>query len=127
MKYAVWIVSVLLALAFLVLGGMKAIASNADLVAMTNGVPAIMMRIAGIAEVLGAIGLILPAATRILPILTPLAAIGLVLTMLGATIANLVTGVPVAAVQTIVLGLAAAFVAWARLSRRQAEPAPVGD
>ena len=34
------------------------------------------MRIAGVAEILGALGLILPAATRIMPILTPLAASG---------------------------------------------------
>lgn len=63
MKYAVWTVSVLLALAFLHLGGIKVIASDAELAAMTNGVPAILMRIAGIAEVLGALGLVLPAAT----------------------------------------------------------------
>ncbi len=38
----------------------------------------------GIAEILGAIGLILPALTGILPWLTPLAAVGLALVMLLA-------------------------------------------
>ena len=42
------------------------------------------MRVIGLIEVLGAIGLIVPAVTGILPTLTPLAAAGLVLTMVGA-------------------------------------------
>jgi hypothetical protein len=74
------------------------------------------MRIAGFAEIIGAIGLIVPAATRILPILTPIAAVGIFVTMLGATIANLVTGTPAIIWQTILACLLAAFVAWARFA-----------
>ena len=42
------------------------------------------------AEVLGAIGLILPGLLRIRPDLTPLAAVGLVIIMIGATALTLV-------------------------------------
>ena len=38
----------------------------------------------GAAELLGAVGLILPLATGIAPILTPLAAVGLTVLMIGA-------------------------------------------
>lgn len=38
----------------------------------------------GLAEVLGAVGLIVPWATRIVPVLTPVAAVGLAVLMAGA-------------------------------------------
>ena len=63
MKIAVWIVSGLLAVMFLFTGLFKLFASTADLEASAQGVPVILLRIAGTAEVLGALGLILPAAT----------------------------------------------------------------
>ena len=114
MKITVWVVSGLLALGFLGTGAMKVFPPEADVAALAEGVPVVLMRIAGVAEILGALGLILPAATRIMPILTPLAASGLVVTMIGATIANLVIGEYASIVQTIIFGALAAFVAWAR-------------
>jgi uncharacterized membrane protein YphA (DoxX/SURF4 family) len=114
MKIAVWIVSGLLAVAFLFAGLFKLFASTADLEASAQGVPVILLKIAGTAEVLGAIGLILPAATRVLPVLTPLAAAGLTLVMIGATITNLIIGEYAVMVQTILMGVLAAWVAWAR-------------
>ncbi|HSM46025.1 MAG TPA: DoxX family protein, partial [Acidimicrobiia bacterium] len=42
--------------------------------------------VAGVAEILGGLGLILPAVTRIFPTLTPLAALGLLIVMAGAVI-----------------------------------------
>jgi uncharacterized membrane protein len=50
------------------------------------------VRVIGVVEVLGALGLILPAATRIKPSLTPLAAIGLTTVMALASITHLVRG-----------------------------------
>ena len=44
-----------------------------------------VIKLIGLAELLGALGLILPAVTGILPWLTPLAASGLVLMMAGAS------------------------------------------
>ena len=114
MKIAVWIVSGLLAVAFLFAGLFKLLASTADLEASAQGVPVILLRIAGTAEVLGAIGLILPAATRVLPILTPLAAAGLTLVMIGATITNVIIGEYAIMLQTIVMWVLAAWVAVVR-------------
>ncbi|WP_232666502.1 DoxX family protein [Pseudonocardia sp. TRM90224] len=114
MRIAVWIVSALLALAFLFIGGTKVLMPVADMEAASMGVPVVLLKIAGVAEVLGAFGIILPAATRILPALTPVAAAGLTLTMVGATVINIGLGIYALAAQTAVLGLLAALVAWAR-------------
>ncbi|MGP3991834.1 DoxX family protein [Streptomyces sp. 3N207] len=124
MRIAVWIISALLALMFLVAGGLKIVGSAADLEAMGEGIPTVLFRIAGIAEVLGALGLILPAATRILPWLTPIAASGLVLTMIGAAIANLATGAYSVVPQTVLIGALAAFVAWTRFGTHAIAPRP---
>lgn len=122
MKIVVWIVSALLAVTFLVVGGGKLLAPTAELHQTAAGVPVALLKLAGAAEVLGALGLVLPAATRIRPVLTPVAAVGLVLTMLGATITNLAVGVPASAVATLVLGAVAAFVGWARFGPAAVRP-----
>ncbi|MFC7619194.1 DoxX family protein [Microlunatus sp. GCM10028923] len=116
MRIAVWIITGLLALFFLFVGASKAFASWEFLQAGSMGIPVILLKIAGFAEIVGAVGLIVPAATRVLPILTPIAAIGLVGTMLGATVINIGLGMPAVAVQTGLAGLLSALVAWARLA-----------
>lgn len=76
-----WAAQLLLALFYLYAGYNKLTQPIEALGAMGMGfalfVPELLTRFIGLAEVLGAIGLILPAATRILPRLTPLAALGL--------------------------------------------------
>jgi DoxX-like family len=67
-----------------------------------------------VAEVLGALGLILPGLLRIQPGLTPLAAAGLVIVMIGATVLSAVTGPVALALLPLVVGLCAAFVAYGR-------------
>jgi len=62
-------------------------------------------------EILGAIGLILPAALGIATILTPLAAAGLALTMVGATLVHARRGEKSNIPVTLVLGALAAVVA----------------
>ena len=57
--------------------------------------PGLFVRFLGVAEVLGAIGLILPGLVHIWPVLTPLAGSGLVIIMIGATVLTLVGVVPV--------------------------------
>ena len=84
-----WIVQGLLALAFLLAGSMKAFRPIETLKKTMTWVattPASFVRFIGIAELLAAIGLILPRATGILPWLTVAAAVGLVIVMLGAAI-----------------------------------------
>ena len=96
MNYALWIVQGLLALIFLSAGGMKLLVSNDVLASLVppNSValPGWFLRFIGVAEVLGAIGLILPGLLRIRTALTPLAAGGLVIIMIGATVLTIMTG-----------------------------------
>jgi uncharacterized membrane protein YphA (DoxX/SURF4 family) len=117
MKYVLWTLQLLLGVAFVAAGAMKLSqpleALGAQMV-WVNDVPAMLVRFIGLAEVLGGLGLILPAATRIRPWLTPLAAVGLALDMLLATGFHLVRGESGFAVPTLVLGLLAAFVAYGR-------------
>lgn len=127
MKQAVWVVSVLLAVAAFFIGGTKLVTPAADLESMSAGVPVVLLRIAGIAEVVGALGLILPAATRILPTLTPIAATGLVLTWIGATITNIVIGDSASIPLALLLGAVAGFVAWARFGRYAIQPRDTAD
>lgn len=122
MKIAVWIGSGLLALVFLFVGGSKLLTPAAELQQMAQGVPVALMKLAGAAEVLGGIGLVLPAATRIMPVLTPIAAVGLVLTMVGATITDIAIGTPGGPVLPVVLGIFAALVAFARFGSCAVEP-----
>lgn len=91
MNIALWIVQILLALVFVMAGIMKATRPFEKLVQnveWARNVGRGGVRLIGVLEILGAIGLILPAVTGILPWLTPVAAIGLVLTMIGAMITH---------------------------------------
>src|SRR6266849_5979625 len=88
---ALWVVQILLALAFVIAGSLKATQPMEKLAANMGFVEDFApwnVRVIGVLEILGAIGLILPAVTGILPWLTPVAAIGLVLTMIGAMITH---------------------------------------
>ncbi len=76
--------------------------------------PGLFVRFIGVAEVLGAIGLILPGLLRIRPGLTPLAAAGLVIIMTGATVLTLAGGNVALALISLVVGLLSAFVAYGR-------------
>lgn len=83
-----WIVQGLLALAFLLAGFMKAFMPIETLkknMAWVGAVPAPFVRFIGVAEILGAIGLILPAITGIGTWLTMAAAAGLVIVMVSAS------------------------------------------
>jgi uncharacterized membrane protein YphA (DoxX/SURF4 family) len=113
MTYVLWAVQVLLALLFLFAGGMKLIL---PIEAMTKDMPmpGPFLRFIGVAEVLGALGLLLPGLLGIRPSLTPLAAAGLVIVMLGATGLTLSMGQVGMALIPLAVGLLAAFVAYGR-------------
>ena len=93
MTYVLWIVQGLLALLFLFTGGIKLVLPIEVMTEQTP-LPGPFVRFLGVAEVLGAIGLILPGLLRIRPVLTPLAAAGLVIIMTGATVLTLAGVVP---------------------------------
>ena len=113
MTYALWIVQGLLALIFLFAGGMKLVLPLEKLTGPIP-LPGLFMRFIGVAEVLGAIGLILPGLLGIRSGLAPLAAAGLVIIMIGATVSTLVGGDFAAALISVVVGLLSAFVAYGR-------------
>ena len=113
MTYALWVVQVLLALLFVFAGGMKLV-MPLDQLAGPVPLPGAFVRFIGVAELLGGLGLILPAALRIRPGLTPLAAAGLVVIMIGAVVITLIGNQPGGAVISLVVGLLAAFVAYGR-------------
>src|ERR1041385_4635524 len=77
-NYLLWTVQVLLALVFLFAGGMKLVLPIGEMTKQT-ALPGPFLRFIGIAEVAGALGLILPGALRVPRGLTALAAGGLVL------------------------------------------------
>jgi uncharacterized membrane protein YphA (DoxX/SURF4 family) len=93
MNVFLWIVAGLLAAAFLASGLGKLAQSKAKLTANPNmgwagDFSEPMIKLIGAAEVLGALGLILPGAFDIAPILVPLAACGLAIVMVGAIITH---------------------------------------
>jgi uncharacterized membrane protein YphA (DoxX/SURF4 family) len=88
MNLILWIVQILLALAFLVSGITKAVRSSDRL---KEGIPEFhprMIRLIALAEILGALGLILPGLTGIATFLTPVAAAGLAIIMVGAVVTH---------------------------------------
>jgi hypothetical protein len=112
-NYALWIVQGLLALVFLFTGGMKLVLPLDKLTA-DMPLPGWFVRYLGLAELLGGIGLVVPALLRIRPGLTPLAAAGLVVIMIGATAFTLAAGLIATALIPLVVGVLAAFVAYGR-------------
>ncbi|MGH7393454.1 MAG: DoxX family protein [Candidatus Rokuibacteriota bacterium] len=113
MTRALWIVQGLLALLFLWAGGIKLVLPL-EALAGPVPLPGLFVRFIGAAEVLGAIGLILPGLLRVRPGLTPLAAAGLVIIMAGATVITLASGDVAPALIPLVVGLLSAFVAYGR-------------
>jgi uncharacterized membrane protein YphA (DoxX/SURF4 family) len=117
MGIALWVVQALLAAAFLVSGATKLSQPREKLVknmAWVEDFSQEAVRVIGALEVLGAIGIVLPALTKVLLWLTPLAALGLVLTMIGAALTHLRRKEYGPIVVTAVLLVLAAFVAYGR-------------
>lgn len=92
MLIALWVVNGLLALAFLASGTMKVLRPKESLVAAgmawTEDFSAPILKLIGLVEVLGAIGLVLPLLLGVAPTLTPIAALGLAIVMSGATVVH---------------------------------------
>jgi len=117
LRFALWIVQIILASAFLMAGFMRA-TQPVDQLAAAMGwpgdIPPPLLRFIGLAEFAAALGLVLPAATRIRPFLTPLAASGLVVIMVLAFIFHIPRGEYSALPLNAAFGVLAAFVAWGR-------------
>lgn len=111
LSVALWIAQALLAALFLFAGVMKFLMPVEELV-KGSSLPAWFLLFIGVAEVLGAVGIVVPALLRISPKLTPVAAGGLVIIMVGATAVSLPMGTM--ALLPFSAGVLAAFVAYGR-------------
>src|SRR5215467_5216078 len=121
MNLALWIIAGYLAAAFLVAGTSKLFIPKAKLAKAPGGgwvldFSAGFVKALGAVEILGAVGLILPALLDIAPILVPLAAVGLALIMVGATIVTLRRHEFKHVLLNLTYLALAAFVAWGRFS-----------
>ncbi|MEV4364897.1 DoxX family protein [Nonomuraea sp. NPDC003707] len=117
MHIVLWIVQAVLAVMFGMAGLMKSTQPKDKLQAKLPWVEdfsAGTVRFIGIAELAGALGLILPAATGIAPVLTPLAATGLAVVMILAALTHARRKEPAAIAFNAVLLVLAALVAWGR-------------
>src|SRR5690349_11715664 len=114
MNIVLWVLQVLLALAFLAHGGLLLFPPAAIAEQLNASLPRWFQVFLGVAEVLAAVGLTLPGLTRIQPSLVPLAAAGIMIVMVSATVFHLSRGEVSAAMTTIVLLAMATFVAYMR-------------
>lgn len=110
-----WTLQSILALIFVMSGGMKLLAP-AEMMEAQSPLPLLLVRFIGSCEVAGALGLLLPGLLRIRPSLTPLAAAGLVALMICATVLTpiMISPEPVMTLIPASVGAVAAFVAYAR-------------
>lgn len=120
MNMALWTVAGLLAAAYLFSGGGKLILTKEKIATMSSSAgwvedfSAGSVRAIGVLEVLGAVGLILPAVLDIAPILVPLAALGLAMIMVGAVITRIRRQEFKVMVADLVYLILVGFVAWGR-------------
>ena len=114
MNIILWVLQVLLAVAFLAHGWLF-LFPPADMVEVMNAsIPPAFRVFLGVAEVLAAVGLTLPGITRIQPWFVSCAAAGLVVVMIGATVLHAARGELSSAMTTAMLLVMATFVAYMR-------------
>ncbi|PDT11101.1 DoxX family protein [Rhizobium sp. M1] len=125
LQVAIWAAQVLVFAAFTIFGCMKFFMPVDQLAAMwvwPGQVPAWFLRLMGIIDFAGGVGVLLPALTRIQPRLTVLAALGCVLLQIAAMIFHLSRGEAAALpLNVILLGLSA-FILWGRGRRAPITP-----
>jgi uncharacterized membrane protein YphA (DoxX/SURF4 family) len=112
-----WIAQGVLALAYVTAGMMKTTRTKADLqprIRWVEDFSQLTVRIIGFAELLGAVGLILPGVFGVAEILTPIAATALGFMMLLAVFVHIRRKEPQGVVVVAILLALNAFVAWGR-------------
>lgn len=119
MNIALWIVAGLLALALLA-GSAKMFVPKEKLAALSASSRWVedfspgALKAIGALEVLGAVGLTLPALLDIAPVLVPVAAVGAALLFVGAVITRLRRGERATVLVDLAYLAMAVFVAWGR-------------
>ena len=125
LRIALWTVQVLVALLFLNAGFMKTTGAIDELAKAMTWVARHsegFVRFVGISELLGGLGLLLPALTRIKPQLTPVAASALALVMVLAAGEHLLNGEAAMIGINAVFGVLCLFVAWGRFRKAPIAP-----
>ena len=117
-----WTAQILAALLFLFAGAMKFVMPAEQMQQGPIVFPLAFLYFIGLCEVLGALGLVLPAATRVHAVLTPLAAAGLTIIMIGATVVSVLSLGALAGIFPAVAGLVTAWIAYGRT-----RVAPIAD
>lgn len=115
-----WVVQLLLTALFVISGMMKLgypIDKLAALYPWTGQVPAIYVRLLGIVDLAGGLGLLLPALLRIKPTLTVWAAIGIMVLMILATLFHISRGEASVTGFNLVVTLLAGIVVWGRTKK----------
>ena len=125
MNISLWVAQVLLAGVFIMSGFMKVaqpIEQLSQMLPWAVQVPATLVRFIGISEILGGLGLILPALLRFKPRLTIWAALGLATVMIFALIFHIVRGEFAAIGINVIFALLALFIAWGRTKKAPVHP-----
>lgn len=117
-EVALWIVQIALALVFLMAGGMKLARPKEDLMdqmAWVEDFSQGSVRAIGIIEILGALGLILPAVFGIVPALVGWAGLGLAVSQVVAAGLHVKRDEGSMVLRNAIFVLMGLFVAWGRL------------
>ena len=114
MNGVLWVLQVLLSLAFLAHGWMFLFPSPEIEALMNASISKPLRYFLGVAEVAAGIGLVVPGITRIQPWLVPLAAAGLIPIMIGATVLHVARAEYSSSVTTFILLAMVTAVAWLR-------------
>jgi hypothetical protein len=126
MNVLLWVLQVLLAVAFLAHGLLFLFPPAAMVEQMNASLPRGFQLFLGVAEVLAAVGLTIPGATRIQPWFVPKAAAGVMIIMISATIWHVMRAETSSAIITAILLLAATFVTYMRWRVLPIRPRTVG-
>jgi len=115
MNALLWVLQVLLAVAFFAHGGLllfppAAVLEQMRAAGMMDGFRLFL----GVAEIVAAVGLTLPGITRIQPWWTEYAAAGIMIVMVSATVFHVMRGEISSAIVTVILLAMATFVAYMR-------------
>ena len=114
MNIVLWVLQVLLALAFFAHGWMFLFPPEAIAAQMNASLPRWFTLFLGVAEIAAAIGLTLPGVTRVMPWLVPAAALGIMMVLGSATVYHFIRNEISSGIITLVMLALATVVAYYR-------------
>jgi uncharacterized membrane protein YphA (DoxX/SURF4 family) len=127
LRIGLWTAQIIIFALFTLFGGMKLfmpVDKLAEMWIWPGQVPSWFLHLTGLLDVVGGIGVVLPAVTRIQPRLTVLAALGCTLLQIAAIVFHLSRGEAAVVPLNVVLLALSVFILWGR--GRRAPIAPRG-